>query len=458
MAMRLNSRLLLGAGLAVGAAVALPTLRASEIFQVATTQHRDSSARRYAPDQVIVQFKDGVDERVAPLAIHEAGGGRARRSAFGGRYLVTLDAGFSVEHALTRFRGMPEVDYVEPNRLARAFDARPGHFSPNDKYYYLQWNLEMLDAERTWGIQKGDPSVVVAVLDTGVAYEDYGPFRKAPDFGSTVFVPGFNALNGESHANDDHFHGTHVASTIAEATNNNLGAAGIAFGCALMPVKVLDGEGKGSYFDIAEGVDYAVNFSQGGQKPVRVINLSLGGDDADRTLSDAINRAVAASITVVAASGNDDIGTVAFPASLDKVIAVGALDGRKLRAHYSNWGSTLDLVAPGGDTHRDDTGPDGRPDGRVDGILQQAFDPNLAAEQHRYDDFAYWWAEGTSMATAHVSAVAALLYRQGITNPAAIKAALESTAEDLGTPGRDDFYGHGLIRPAAALSGLGLAK
>jgi len=456
--MRLNSRLLLGAALAAGAVYAFPTLRASEALQVAATRHSDGSAARQAADQVIVQFRDGVDERVDPQAIHEAGGGRARRSAFGRRYLVTLDAGFSVEHALARFRGMPEVDYVEPNRVARAFAAGPGRFSPNDQFYSLQWNFEMLDAERTWGIQKGDASVVVAVLDTGIAFENFGPFRKAPDFGATVFVTGFNVLTGGSHANDDNFHGTHVASTVAEATNNNLGATGLAFGCALMPVKVLDGQGDGFYFDVAEGIDYAVNFSQDGRKPVKVINLSLGGEQSDRTLSDAINRALAAGITVVAASGNDGVGTVSFPASLDKVIAVGAVEGRKLRAAYSNWGSTLDLVAPGGDVHRDDTGRDGRPDGRPDGILQQAFDPNLAAEQHRYDDFAYWFADGTSMATAHVSAVAALLYQQGITNPAAIKAALESTAEDLGAPGRDDFYGHGLIRPTAALTGLGLAK
>ncbi|HLA77386.1 MAG TPA: S8 family serine peptidase [Vicinamibacteria bacterium] len=456
--MTLNRRLLLGAALLAGAASAVPALRASDALRVAAIRHHDPAALSYALDQVIVQFRDGVEDRIPPLAIHEAGGGRARRSAFGGRYLVTLDAGFSLDHALARFRGMAEVAYAEPNRMARAFTSRPGYFSPNDRYYSLQWNLKMLDAERIWGIQKGDTSVVVAVLDTGVAYEDYGPFRKAPDFGATVFVPGFNAITGGSHANDDHFHGTHVASTIAEATDNNLGAAGLAFGCALMPVKVLDGEGNGSYFDIAEGVDYAVNFSQGGQKPVKVINLSLGGEESDRTLSDAINRAVAAGITVVAAAGNEEVGKVAFPASLDKVIAVGAVDGRKLRASYSNWGSALDLMAPGGDVDRDDTGPDGRPDGEPDGVLQQTFDPVEATVRQRYDDFGYWWVSGTSMAASHVSAVAALLYRQGITSPAAIKAALESTAEDLGTPGRDDFAGHGLIRPAVALGGLGLSK
>ncbi len=140
---------------------------------------------------------------------------------------------------------------------------------PNDRLYSLQWNLEMLGARADMGHPGGDPSVVVAVLDTGIAYEDFGPYRKAPDWGSTVFVQGFDFVNGDSHANDDNFHGTHVASTIAEATNNGLGVAGLAFGCALMPVKVLDAEGFGSFFDVAEGIDYAVNFKQDGRSPSR---------------------------------------------------------------------------------------------------------------------------------------------------------------------------------------------
>ena len=115
----------------------------------------------------------------------------------------------------------------------------------------------MLDAERTWDIQKGDPSVVVAILDTGIAYEDFGPYRKAPDFGATVFVQGHDFINDDTHANDDNFHGTHVASTVAEATNNREGVAGLAFRCALMPVKVLDQNGDGSFFDVAEGIDFA---------------------------------------------------------------------------------------------------------------------------------------------------------------------------------------------------------
>ena len=101
--------------------------------------------------------------------------------------------------------------------------------------------------------------MVVAVLDTGIAYEDFGPYRKAPDFGTTVFVPGFDFINNDTHANDDNFHGTHVASVIAEATNNATGGAGLAFGTALMPVKVLDDEGFGDTFAIAEGIDFAAD-------------------------------------------------------------------------------------------------------------------------------------------------------------------------------------------------------
>jgi serine protease len=176
-------------------------------------------------------------------------------------------------------------------------------------------------------------------------------------------------------------------------------------------------------------------------------------------MTDAVNRAVAAGITVVAAAGNESTGTVSFPASLNNVIAVGAVDGRKAKAPYSNFGSALDVVAFGGDLGRDDVGAEGGgPDGRPDGILQQSFSPSTAANFGRYDDFAYFFVSGTSQATPQVAALAALLYRQGITDPKAIQAAIQATAEDLGATGRDDTYGYGLIRPSVALSGLGIGR
>jgi serine protease len=140
---------------------------------------------------------------------------------------------------------------------------------------------------------------------------------------------------------------------------------------------------------------------------------------------------------------------------LPNVIAVGAIDGRKQRAFYSNFGPELDLVAPGGDFRRDDTGLDGVPDGIPDGILQQTLDFDFV-DRGIFTRFDYFFLEGTSQATPHVSALAALLYRQGITVPGAVKAAMEQTAEDLGAAGRDDTFGNGLIRPSLALKGLGL--
>jgi serine protease len=372
---------------------------------------------------------------------------RARPALRGDRYLVTLGEGLGVAEAAAELGRLGTVDYAEPNGTVRAFAP------PNDPLYGLQWNMRMLDAERTWRIQTGDASVAVAVLDTGIAFEDHGVFRKAPDWGNVLFVRGYNVFSGDEHANDDELHGTHVASTVAEATDNGIGVTGLAFGCALMPVKVLDSFGGGDFFGVAEGVDYAVSFTESGRRPVKVINLSLGGSLPNETLRRAIDRALTAGVVVVAAAGNEGLGQVSFPASLPNVIAVGAVDARKQLADYSNYGSGLDVVAPGGDLDQDADG-----DGNPDGIVQQTLDVDALVLEDRYDRFSYYALEGTSQATPHVAALAALLVRQGITDPASVKAAIESTAEDLGTPGRDDRYGHGLIRPAVALRGLGFNR
>jgi len=422
------------------------TVRASSPIRIGERAAARKPLPPYRPGEVIVQFATATEQSRAERAIREAGGWRARPSAFGQRYLVTLDAGQSVPEAVGRLRTMREVEYAEPNYTVRAA------FSPNDTYYRFQWNLAQIGAPRTWEIQEGKPEVIVAVLDTGIAYEDFGPYAKAPDWGSTVFVQGFDFVNGDTHANDDESHGTHIASTIAEATNNGLGVAGLAFNCTLMPVKVLDNEGRGSFFDVAEGIDYATNFSQGGRR-VRVINLSLGGSAALEVVRRAIDRAVAAGIVVVAAAGNESLGSLDYPAAFPNVIGVGAVDFFKQKAVYSNFGPDLDLVAPGGDIDQRNNA-----DGDPDGILQQTFDPETAQRFGRYDDFAYFYFDGTSSATAHVAAAAALLISQGITDPAAVRKALESTADDLGSTGRDDDYGFGLIRPAEALKGLGLSQ
>lgn len=398
-----------------------------------------------AEDEVVVAFRDGVAPADMERALRVAGGRSSRRALSGARVLLTLDAGFDAAEALARLGVMPEVAYAGRNVRYRASQAA-GTFRPNDRLYAAQWNLQQIGAERMWGIQKGRADVVVAVLDTGVAFEDFGPYRKAPDWGGTRFVPGFDFVNRDAHPNDDEFHGTHIASTIAEATDNQEGVAGIAFGCAIMPVKVLDRNGNGTSFDVADGLDFAV--ANGAQ----VVNLSLGSPGDDPFVRQAVDRAVAAGVTVVASAGNAGRLGVEYPAALPNVIGVGAVDRRKAQASYSNFGPGLDVVAPGGDGFRDDDS-----DGRPDAIFQQTLDEDAVAAG-RFDVFGYFGLDGTSSAAAHVSALAALLYSQGITEPAAIKAAIERSAEDLGPAGRDDRFGHGLIRPSVALSGLGLAR
>jgi serine protease len=428
----------------------------SDIVRAVHRQLAAPPGAAYREGEVIVVFRSSLEPRDADRALREGGARGARASRSGPRYLVTLEPGTTTAEAVRRYSAMPEVAYAEPNGIVRASQGTT--FQPDDRYYRFQWNFKQVNAERTWGIQKGSPSVAVAVLDSGVAYEDYTDprtgqaFRKAPDWGDTVFLPGYDFVNGDDHADDDEFHGTHVASTIAEATNNAIGFAGLAFGCAIMPVKVLDAEGIGDFFDLAEGIDFASTYSQGGEHPVKVISMSLGTEGFSQTVKDAVDRAVANGVLVVAAAGNSGRNIVEFPANLANVVAVGALDERKQRAYYSNTGSDLDFVAPGGDCERDDDA-----DGVPDCVWQQMPDPEFTA-QGRYDVFCYCGLDGTSMATPHVAAAAALLFSQGFTDAAAVRAALEQTAERLGgapADGRNDTYGFGLVQPASALPGLG---
>lgn len=288
----------------------------------------------------------------------------------------------------------------------------------------------MIDTSSVWDQSNGN-GVTVAVIDTGVAYENYGSYRQAPDLTETSFRAGWDFVNGDSHPNDDHGHGTHVAGTIAQSTNNGTGVAGIAHGASIMPIKVLDSDGSGTDPGIADGIVWAVDHG------AEVINLSLGGPDPSSVLESAVDYAHAHGVTVVAASGNDD-SDVGYPAAFENCIAVGAVRYDETRSYYSNYGPALDVVAPGGDTSEDQNN-----DGYADGVLQQTFDPNTGD----YTDFGYWFFQGTSMAAPHVSGVAALLIAQGsATAPDEVRAALESMAKDKGPAGWDEMYGHGLIR------------
>jgi len=251
-------------------------------------------------------------------------------------------------------------------------------------------------------------------------------------------INGWDFINSDAHPNDDEGHGTHVSGTIAQTTNNNLGVAGIAFSTTIMPVKVLNAAGTGTYDIVAQGVYYAAN------NGAKVINMSLGGTEPSTALENAVAYAHKNGVTVIAASGNANTSPCDYPARYDSyVIAVGATQYDESRAPYSNYGSSLDLVAPGGNTGVNQNG-----DGYADGVLQNTFGDTPV-------DWSYWFYQGTSMSTPHVAGVAALLLAQYSTlSPDDIRQALQSTAEDLGDPGWDQYYGWGLIDAQAALTSV----
>ncbi|AQT67226.1 Thermophilic serine proteinase precursor [Anaerohalosphaera lusitana] len=385
--------------------------------------------------EFIVKFKPGMARSQVKSMTHKHGSEILASSRFSRFQRLKVPQGRTAAQMVEIFRKRPEVEYAELNYIARAFA------SPNDSYYYLQWNFSDpyrgINAEAAWDITEGDPGTIVAVLDSGVAYEDYGSFQQAPDLASTSFVSPYDFINNDAHANDDDGHGTHVAGTIAQNTNNYSGAAGIAYDCSIMPVKVLDDIGEGTYSAIADGVYHAAN------NGAKVINMSLGGSGYSTTLRNAVQYAYNNGVTIVCATGNEynEGNPTTYPAAYNSYcIAVGATRYDRTRAPYSNTGSYVDLVAPGGDLDVDQNN-----DGYGDGILQQTFaegDPT---------DFGYYFYDGTSMATPHVSGIAAMLISLGITDPDDVREALESTARDLGSTGKDNQYGWGLVDAYAAL-------
>jgi serine protease len=307
--------------------------------------------------------------------------------------------------------------------------ARPGG-EPNDPCFKYQWHMRQIGLPDAWKIGTGK-GVVVAVIDTGVT--------KVADLAQTKFVPGYNFVNNNANAADDHGHGTHVAGTIAQSTNNRRGVAGVAPDVSIMPIKVLSAQGSGSIGGIAQGIRWAADHG------ANVINMSLGGRMAMGTLAKAVKYAHDKGVVVVAAAGNDGSGRVSYPARYPGVIAVAATQFDETTTFYSNWGPEVDIAAPGGNTKVDQNG-----DGKPDGVLQHTIIPTDTSKTD------YLWFMGTSMASPHVAGVAALIVGAGVRKPDAVEQLLLGTARKPKAHAEsaarvDDHYGAGVVDAGAAL-------
>ena len=312
--------------------------------------------------------------------------------------------------------------------------ARPSDF-PNDTCYRFQWHLRQIGMPDAWKLGQGK-GAVVAVIDTGVT--------RVGDLAETKFVPGYNFIANNDNAADDHGHGTHVAGTIAQSTNNKLGVAGVAFKVAIMPIKVLSARGSGSMGGIAQGIRWAADHG------ANVINMSLGGPIAVGTIGSAVKYAREKGVTVVAAAGNDGKGSVSYPARYPGVIAVASTQFDETTTFYSNWGPQIDIAAPGGNVRVDQNG-----DGKPDGVLQHTIVPGNISHTD------YLWFMGTSMASPHVAGVAALIVGAGVRKPDAVEEILLGTArapkprvgsgQEMTAARVDDHYGAGIVDAAAAL-------
>lgn len=283
---------------------------------------------------------------------------------------------------------------------------------PNDEFFYpYQWNLRQIGVESGWALATDAERIMIAVLDTGIDTEHEDLREK--------IVEGYNSFDGSNDVQDDHGHGTHVAGIAAAITNNITGIAGVSWYNYILPVKVLDKDGAGSLFEVANGIKWATD--QG----AKVINLSLGDAQESDILYEAIRYAFDHDVVLIAAAGNDNVAQPMFPAAYEEVLAVAAVNQMQDKASFSNYGPHIDVTAPGEHI------------------------PSTFLNNH------YVFMSGTSMAAPHVAGLAGLIraHKPELSNVEVMEL-IRKTADDLGPKGFDEYFGHGQINLNTSLKAI----
>lgn len=377
----------------------------------------------YHKNQVVVKFATPPSDEDLQRIARELHAGPAQKLGY---TYVFESSDMEAQQMMAYFKNW-NVEYAEPHYLyltndrlrfvKSAEETEGGERSaldmngtvPNDALYSrYQWNLPLIETLQGWNIGRGSQDVKVAVVDTGVDLNH-------PDLKDNL-LEGTNVVAQNSPPQDDVGHGTHVAGIISALVNNNEGVAGMTWYNPILPVKVLDASGSGSTYAVAQGIIWAADHG------AKVINLSLGNYADAQFLHDAIKYAYDKDVVLIAASGNDNTERPGYPAAYEEVFAVAATDAKKDKASFSNYGNYIDVAAPG------------------------------VSIPSTYPDNQYAALSGTSMASPHVSALAALIRSANpLLKNTEVMEIMRKSAADIGEPGRDKYFGYGLIDVVKAL-------
>ena len=388
-------------------------------------------AERYASRQVLVKFRPDLTPESVEVLLKAYRSEKLARIEGLNLYQVVIPDHLTVEETVYALAQNPNVEYVEPNYIRRIA------ITPNDALFRYQYALENsgqeigipgaprgragadINAPQAWEETKGTDATVIAIIDTGIDLLH-------PDIQNKIYSSGWDFVNNDNDATDDHGHGTHVAGIVAADTNNSEGIAGVAWNCKLLPLKVFDKNGWGYDFWVIAAIIYAVD------NGADVLNLSLGGEETSEGERDAVRYAYEHGVVIAAAAGNTG-GPVLYPAAYDEYcLAVAATDYDDARTSWSNFGPQVDVAAPG--------------DRVVSLVPTWYFGP---------DSFPYGFGGGTSASTAHVAGLAALLkdLKPWLTVQQ-IMDVIRFSADDVNAgehAGRDDYIGYGRINMEKAL-------